>query len=363
MNKNSLQLLLTIIPLMSAQSFAACSLSKVAEFPVQIVHQKALLKANLDGGDARLIVDSGSNYSFLSAQGAAELKLKVRPTTQMRISRSLTHYEKVAVTTVKDTRLASARLGPDSQFLVVNQNMAADAAGALGQNILGGADVDFDVSKGEINLIKPVGCGSTSLGYVVSSASGPYHTINLELKYFAEVPLHDMGVTYLNGIQVWGRLSGGTPLEMMDPEHFNSKYAVLTVGTAYLNGRKILVRFDTGTSLSMLTLAAARRAGVTPSTQGVLPAGDVAESVQENVRSWVGPFNSFRIAGEETPNIKLRFGDFRGEGIDMIIGMDFFLSHHLYVANSQQRIYLASNGEPMFDVSAQPAQAATASGQ
>jgi len=35
----------------------------------------------------------------------------------------------------------------------------------------------------------------------------------------------------------------------------------------------------------------------------------------------------------------------------MLIGADFFLSHRVYVASSQNRLYFTYNGGPVFDLS------------
>jgi hypothetical protein len=36
------------------------------------------------------------------------------------------------------------------------------------------------------------------------------------------------------------------------------------------------------------------------------------------------------------------------DGTDMLLGMDFFLSHHVFIARSQNVIYLTYNGGPIF---------------
>ena len=41
----------------------------------------------------------------------------------------------------------------------------------------------------------------------------------------------------------------------------------------------------------------------------------------------------------------------------MLIGADFFLSHRVYVANSQRKLYFTYNGGPVFNLTAGPAMA------
>jgi hypothetical protein len=56
------------------------------------------------------------------------------------------------------------------------------------------------------------------------------------------------------------------------------------------------------------------------------------------------------LGDEEMRNVRLRFGDFSMDGGDMLLGADFFLSHRVYVANSQDKLYFTYNGGPPFDL-------------
>ena len=38
----------------------------------------------------------------------------------------------------------------------------------------------------------------------------------------------------------------------------------------------------------------------------------------------------------------------------MLLGSDFFLAHHIYVAYSQDKVYFTYNGGPVFDLNALP---------
>ena len=49
-------------------------------------------------------------------------------------------------------------------------------------------------------------------------------------------------------------------------------------------------------------------------------------------------------------NVRLRFANFSMDEGDMLLGADFFLSHRVYVANSQDKLYFTYNGGPPFDV-------------
>jgi tetratricopeptide (TPR) repeat protein len=68
------------------------------------------------------------------------------------------------------------------------------------------------------------------------------------------------------------------------------------------------------------------------------------------VPSYIAPLQSFKIGDEEIQHTRLRFADFQLGDADMLIGPDFFLSHRIYVANSQQKLYFTYNGGPVFNL-------------
>jgi len=69
-------------------------------------------------------------------------------------------------------------------------------------------------------------------------------------------------------------------------------------------------------------------------------------------QTWIARFASFKIGDEEIQHAQLRFGDINLTDADMLIGADFFLSHRIYVASSQKRLYFTYNGGPVFDLTA-----------
>jgi tetratricopeptide (TPR) repeat protein len=99
-------------------------------------------------------------------------------------------------------------------------------------------------------------------------------------------------------------------------------------------------------------LKAAARAGVKPDTAGVVDAGYSTGIGRSLVKNYIAPFSSFKIGdNEEIKNARLRIADIGNQEGDMLLGADFFLSHHVYVANSQHRLYFTYNGGPVFNLS------------
>jgi tetratricopeptide (TPR) repeat protein len=123
-----------------------------------------------------------------------------------------------------------------------------------------------------------------------------------------------------------------------------------TLGSASINGAETRVEFDTGAATSILSLRAAAHAGIRPDSPGVVSAGTSYGIGKRTFANYIAPFASFKIGDEEIKNTRLRIGDIDLQSADMLIGADFFLSHRIYVANSQHKLYFTYNGGPVFNL-------------
>jgi predicted aspartyl protease/tetratricopeptide (TPR) repeat protein len=317
--------------LLPVGSFAACAIGKIADLPVRMDGMRALVPVKINGANTNLIVDSGAFLSVLSTAGAAQVKAKVSPTTVISTIAGVNGEAGVEVATLDQFVLDGIPMAPHYQFLVGGTDPGAGAVGLLGENILGIEDSEYDLANGIIRLMKPQDCGDHPLAYWAAASKLPIQMLTL--------------------VETGGHASG----------HI--------IATAELNGHKIYVLFDTGAPTSVLTLRAARRAGVTPSSPGVVSTGTGGGLGRGGYLTWVGPFESFKLGGEETHHTRLRFGDLTLGDIDMLLGMDFFLSHHVYVSKAQHRLYFTYNGGPVFNLaslaasSAQAGESAAASAQ
>jgi tetratricopeptide (TPR) repeat protein len=181
----------------------------------------------------------------------------------------------------------------------------------MGENILGLADAYYDLPDGAIKMLKPAGCGDRP--FVLWDPSRPFSTIPL-------VP-HE------------------GPFKAIQVE-------------AFVNGKRVRVELDTGASASMLSSDAARRAGLNIDDPSATNGGVHRGIGRRMISTSIVPVDSFKIGDEEVKHTHLRVASFTLPGVDMLLGEDFFLSHRVYVANSQQRIYITYAGGPVFDLSA-----------
>ena len=292
-----------------AQAPGECKLGELAQLPVTMFGMSPTVRAKINGVDALFIPDSGALSNTLSPAVATKFRLRLEPTLAAiqgvgGASRAyITHVDTFTIFGVDFHQVA---------FVVAGNDLPAGAAGLIGQNLLHVGDVEYDLANGVIRLMRPQHCKGRSLAYWAAAADKPYAVIDIE------------------------------------PTTRNAPH---TAGHAYLNGRKIRVLLDTGAAASLLTFETARAAGITPVSSGV-EAGALWSGLGGTmVRTWVGPFASFKIGEEEIRNTRLRFGETALiEGADMLLGVDFFLSHRIYVATSQNKLYFTYNGGPVFDL-------------
>jgi len=302
--------------LFTEPSLGACAIAKAAELSVVVRGMRAILPVKIDGEEVSLIVDSGAFFSMLSPGGAATLKLPVSNLSPMHFVRGFNGGASVGVTTVQHLVLNGTDLGR-FQFLVGGTDLGSDAVGLLGNNILSVLDTEYDLQRGVIRLLKPMDCRGRTLAYWAASAKLPFGVVDTEV----------LGQGYSSHI----------------------------IAPAFVNGHRIRVLFDTGSQTSELSSSFAAQLGITARSPGVV-AGGLQGGLGRGFRqSWIGPFASFKIDSEEVRNTRLRFSDFDADGFQMILGMDFFLSHHVYVANSQHKLYFTYNGGPVFNLAAAPA--------
>jgi tetratricopeptide (TPR) repeat protein len=289
----------------SAHAQGKCELGKVAELPITMAGLRPLITAQVNGRDAKFLLDSGAFYSLMSTAEATDLNLKLS-VSGMTIN-GVGGAARTWLTKVQDFAFLGTTFH-DVEFLVSGSEVGS--SGAIGQNLLSHFDVEYDLAKGAIRLFKPEGCSRTKLAY-------------------------------------W---AGGQAFSLMDINTVE-RYNPHTIGVAYVNGQKIRALFDTGAAISVLSLAAARNVGIDVNAPGVKEAGYSYGIGRGSAKSYIAPVASFKIGDdEEIKNTRLRVAEIRLADADMLVGADFFLSHRVFVSNSQHKLYLTYNGGPVFNL-------------
>ena len=309
-----------ILPI-SAQ--AACRLT-TAEVPVTMEGLQPLLSAKIGGKPAKLLLDSGAFGSSLTASFATQEKLptltakpsgSLVPSSASTLTVGAKGHETTTGIVIAPTFEFGGSVFPNVKFLTI-RDLGGGASGLVGQNLLKTSDDEYDFRNGVMRLVRPQDCETTALAYWVK----PGMT-------YSVIPLDSEGHATAHNI------------------------ALITV-----NGQTMRAYFDTGANTSFITAHAAARAGVKTSDPGVTLVGQ-SHGIDGEIKTWVATFQSVKIGDEEIKNGKLEIGESVANDFDVLIGADFFMAHHVYVANSQGKLYFTYEGGPVFRSSApsQPA--------
>jgi tetratricopeptide (TPR) repeat protein/predicted aspartyl protease len=289
-----------------APAAAACSIGRMAELPVTMEGMGPMVDARINGTPVRFIADSGAFWSVISPANAQMLHLPPQPGFRDFSLQGINGSAAAGVVSVKTFTLAGIDI-PRLQFVVAGSETGG--VGVLGQNVLGIGDVEYDLPHGAIRLMKSKDCGRANLAYWAK-----------------------------------GRSSSMVAISPRSPQQPH------TIGTVYVNDKPVRATFDTGASTSILSLAAAARAGIRPGDPGITDGGMAWGFGRRLVRTWIAPIGRFAVGdGEQIQNARIRIGQI-GDVADMLIGADFFIAHRAYVDNANHRLFLTYEGGPIFNL-------------
>jgi predicted aspartyl protease len=305
---------------MAGPASAACALNQVGQMKIEMVGGAPTIAGSVNGKPFRLLLATGSNISSLKTSAVERLGLKTQ-TVDNAIARSGDQEIKPVITFLPNFNVGGLQ-GKDARFLV-GPDSAGELDGALGNEFFNEFDVEYDFAGGAIRLFRPKDCGDAWLAY-------------------------------------WG-----------ENATFASLYVDQTAVTeVVINGHKMRAELSPSTSISLLSMEAARRAGIATEGAGVQPAEPVYNG---RVPTWFVPVETFAIGDEVIQRTRLRVGDVNANPIRtsrlgssisrdvfgetvMVLGTDFFRSHRILVSASQRRLWITYLGGGVFQRA--PAQAA-----
>jgi tetratricopeptide (TPR) repeat protein/predicted aspartyl protease len=306
---------------------AGCQLAQLGSVPVDMQGLRPVVSGKINGVEAHFWLDTGSFFSTMSYDAAKQYQLAVTSVSSHSFMvRGAGGVERARVTTVKSFEFLGTPLS-NVPFIVIDQSLGDGYAGILGQSLLRLSDVEYDLANGTVRFFKPVGCEQRPLAYW--AVNTPFTTVALQ---------------FVDAVQ----------------DHL--------VATATINGHNIRVWFDTGAPRSFLSVDAAARAGITPDSPGATLLGLTGGIGPQASKVWSVPVDSFQLGGEKVQHTHLlmadidpahKVGEVGDDMPDMLLGEDFFLSHRIYVAYSQTKLYFTYNGGPLFNLSLPDAQTAS----
>ena len=307
--------------LLPAAAQAGCKIETV-EMPIKMVGTRAIATVRINGTDVPLIVDTGAFYSMLTDAAAAQLKLDVGGMPLGMGVRGLGGRVQTGLAVVKKMEMLGGSL-PDVEFIVGGAEPGAGAMGLIGRNILSATDTEYDLAHGVIRFISPsADCRGANMAY-------------------------------------W---AGDTPvseIKLLRDDKHHSRLPPLR-GVVKLNDTAEIALFDSG-AMSLVSLSAAHRLGM---QEGNMQRNGVAYGLDgKGVKSWTAPFATVDLGGEVIANNRLQVADFDVDE-DMLLGMDFFLSHRIYVSQKRRLMFFTYNGGRVFRYNAaDPATAAASSAE
>lgn len=294
-----------------------CEVRVAATLPVTMAGRQPMISAKFGDKTARFILDSGAFYSTLSRASAQEFGLQIRKIDGFFVS-GIGGDASAGVANARNFALAGIPI-PKVDFVVAGSDTGT--AGLIGQNILGAMDVEYDLPHGVVRLVKVTGCKGGNLAYWA----------------------HDRPVSMLNLIR--------QPGSVFNPH---------TEAQILIDGQKVQAMFDTGADESLLSAAMAKRLGVVPGGTGVSEDGLSRGLGMRHVQTYRATFKQIEVGGEALRKPTIQFADMGVGDTQMLVGVDFFLTHRIFVSNSQRVMFFTYEGGPLFGLN--PRRAVTADG-
>jgi len=300
-----------------ATALAKCEL-KVTELPVKIVGNRAIATVGINGSRVPLMVDSGAFTSILTEAAAVQLKLSLHAMPGNMSVGGVDGKVDYRMANVDKLELLGASL-PDVQFIVGGIEPGGGSMGIIGRDILSIADTEYDLANGVIRFVFPNDdCRNANMAY-----------------WAGKTPVSEIALVRDND---------------------NPEQVPEIRGVVRIDDKPMLATFDSGASATSLKLAAARQLGLAdsdmkPSRMGYGAAG-------KGNKTWTAAFAKIDVGGEVIRNSRIYVSD-DDLHEDMLLGMDFFLSHRMYVSKKRRLMFFTYNGGRIFEENvAAPATAA-----
>ena len=290
----------------AAAAAEPCKLRQL-RIPVQLVEQRPVAQLSLNGTVAQMLVDSGAFFSVLSRATATQLQLPLRALPMGVQVRGVTGDIEMQRTRVEKVGLLGATL-PNVEFLVGGNEIGAGINGIIGRNFLSLSDTEYDLAHGAVMLSFPKG----------DCDDGHY------AHWAGEAPV------IVAPLQLLNRNRNNNPLLLR----------------VKVNGVNMTALLDTGAPRSSLQLRAARRAGIEESQ--MQRSGFVGGAGAGRARAWTATVASIEIATQRLLDSRLSISETDSEDHDMILGLDYFLAHRIYISQSEDKLYATWNGQPVF---------------
>jgi hypothetical protein len=153
-------------------AFPACKIRQVGEIPVRLAGNLVLIDAQINGQDAKVLVDTGAAMTFLWQDAATQLGLALETTAGTRMF-GVGGEARVLGTMVKHFQMGSF-VGDQMHLAVVGTREGERrriSALVLGDDFFSHFTTEFDLAHGVIRLLLTDGCKPEQLPYWATTYS------------------------------------------------------------------------------------------------------------------------------------------------------------------------------------------------
>lgn len=285
-----------------------CKLAKYGTLPVEMVGERPTTQIKVNGSATRFIIDTGAWFDFMSRANAEALGLKHFAAPFGFRMDGIGGTADAETAKIKDFAILDA----DFHNVVFLVGGSDTGEGLLGANLLDFADLEIDLAQGKLTFFKPDGCRDASLAYWAKD--GHYNVADLR---------------YANN-------------------HSDRRSFV----DVKINGKSVRALLDSGAVATLIGRRAAQRVGIDLKGPHVKAGGRIGGIGARVYQSWIVPIDAFSVGTETIQHSQMLVMDNDiGDGsTDMLLGVDFMLAHHMYVANSQRKLYFTYNGGRVFSL-------------
>lgn len=289
-----------------------CQLKDYGTLSVDMAGEKATTMVKINGSDTRFILDTGAFFNVMSNANASSLGLRLRPAPFGFRINGVGGSAEVQFGHVKDFGILDTTLN-NIDFIVGGSDTGY---GLLGANLLDVADLELDLAQGKLTLFNADHCSKQPLAYWVKD--GKYNVADIE-------PADN-------------RLDRRTFLKVT------------------INGKQVRALLDSGASATVLSRPTAERVGIDLNAPDVKAGNNSFGVGAKTVRTWTVRIDSFSVGTETIQHSQMQVIDGRigNDGTDMLLGVDFLLAHHMFIANSQSKAYFTYNGGRVFSFADAP---------
>lgn len=290
----------------AAQASAeGCRVAKFGTLPVEVTNGRATTMVKINDHDTRFILDTGSFFDVMSRANADALGLKLQMAPPGFYMSGIGGDAGTDLATVKDFGILDSTLH-NILFVVGGSDMGM---GLLGANLLLLADLDLDLANGKATLLKPnMSCQKVSMAY-------------------------------------WAPGGRAEEAKLDAPKYERDRKVRLTV---MVNGKPVRAILDTGAPTTLITRKAALRSGIDLSAGAVTALNGLGGFGQKRYSGAVARVALYQVGSESIQNSRMSVIDSDieegSEPVEMLIGLDFALAHHIFIAHSQRKMYFTYNG-------------------